>query len=130
MPSSVHCMQINGSSFETRPSGAPQDEATTALMVRSVAKPRASNHEGESHASSILRKLQPHGAVSLRILAPPFTYFDEQKQVYFGVRSLRDIPAGGLPDGLDRLPALAENDLALAFALDIDRLFDPDVAAA
>src|SRR5581483_1567746 len=78
----------------------------------------------------VLRKFQPHGAIALGILAPAFAHLDEQEQVHLGLGRLGDLLARRLPDRLDGGAAFAEHDLALALALDIDRLLDADVALA
>src|SRR5215475_3688558 len=74
--------------------------------------------------NSITRKFQADLAIALGIVAPPFAHLDEQEQVH---RRLDDgcnlAPRLGA-DRLDGLPALAQHDLALAFALHIDRLLD------
>src|ERR1700675_1948043 len=99
-------------------------------MVRSVAKPRVSNHEGESMTPSILRKLQPHCTVSFRVLAPALAHLHEQEQMHLGFNDTGNVPARGFANCLDRLPALAEDNLTLAFPFHVDRLLDADVAAA
>src|SRR4051794_1025052 len=60
------------------------------------------------------RELQPHLAVTLRIVAPVLANLHEDEEVHGAFRDLGDSPAGRLADGLDGLAALAENDLALA----------------
>src|SRR5437763_11112691 len=85
---------------------------------------------GSQPCTSLLRKLQPHAAVSFRIVAPPFAHLDKQEQVHLLPGQLGDFLARRRADRLDGRAAFAEHDLALALALDIDRLFDAHVAAA
>src|SRR5271169_3498444 len=83
---------------------------------------------GPGMTHSLPRKLQSHLAVTFRIIAPPLAHFDEEEEVHRLFDRSRDFGARRGSNGLDGLPALAEHDLALAFALDIDRLFDTDGA--
>src|ERR1700681_435410 len=73
---------------------------------------------------SLPRKFQSHLPVALRVVAPAFAHFDEEEEVDRVLDRRGDVDARRRADGLDGLPAFAEHDLALAFALDIDRLFD------
>src|SRR6476620_10116782 len=81
-------------------------------------------------APSLLWELQSHGAVAFRIVAPALPHFHEQEQVHLGFDNVGNLHARRLADRLDGLAALSEHDLALAFALDVDRLLDPNVARA
>src|SRR5580704_16738199 len=65
-------------------------------------------------------KLQSHLAVALRVVAPAFAHLDEQKEMDRVLDRHRDVGARRGADRFDDLAALAEHDLALAFALDID----------
>src|SRR4029077_16730832 len=75
-----------------------------------------------------LRKFEPHFAVALGVLAPAFAHLHEQEEMHGSLDHGGELAPGFGADRLDGLPALAEHDLALAFALDIDRLLDPDRA--
>src|ERR1035438_6041463 len=101
MPSSVHCMQ-------------------TAYA----------QNRGKSRAADglFLRKLQPHGPVARRVLAPAFAHLDEQEQVYLVLDDLGDFAPRRFADRLEGLPAFPDHDLALTLALHIDRLLDPHIA--
>src|SRR5262249_52878134 len=56
--------------------------------------------------------------------------FHEQDQVDLGFDNVGNLPACRLADRLYGLAALAEHDFALAFALDVDRLLDANIARA
>src|SRR5215472_7361204 len=93
--------------------------------------PRKRGEGGYSgRGSLLLRKLQSHLAESLRIVAPVFAHLDEQKKVHRLLDQPRDLGARRGADCLDGGAALAEHDLALAFALHVDRLLDPYRAVA
>src|SRR5262245_21631590 len=99
------------------------------------AQHKAGHDGGEDNADhaaapSLLRKLQPHSAVAFRIVAPALAHFHEQEQVHLGFDNVGNLFARRLADRLDGLAALAEHDLALAFALDVDRLLDANVPRA
>src|SRR3954452_20620116 len=79
---------------------------------------------------SLLGKLQPHLAESLGVVAPVFAHFHEQEKMHRLVDDFRDLGPRLRADRLDRLAALAEHDLALAFALHEDRLLDAHRAVA
>src|ERR1700722_19493473 len=70
------------------------------------------------------RKLQAHLAIAFRVVPPPFPHLDEEKEVRRLLDRGGDVGARRRADRLDRLAVLAEHDLALALALDIDRLLD------
>src|SRR5665213_3422378 len=132
MPSSVHCMglyhlilrdALSRVLLRTRLLKRPHGEERGQ-------RPRVSNHAGESQAPSILGKLQPHGAVALRIVAPALAHLDEQEQVHLVLDDLGDFAPRRFANRLERLPVFADDDLALAFALHVDRLLDANVAAA
>src|ERR1700722_10780346 len=76
------------------------------------------------HDKSLLRKVQSHLPVALRVVAPAFPHFDEQEEMDRLLDSGGDILARGGPDCLDGLPPLAEHNFALTVALDINCLFD------
>src|SRR5262245_18429427 len=71
-----------------------------------------------------LGKVQSHFPVAVGIVAPVLTHLDEQEQVHGLTYDLRDLLARIRADRLDGGAALAEHDLALALALDKDRLLD------
>ena len=73
---------------------------------------------------SFLRKLHPHRAVALRVVAPALAHLHEQEQMHLLLGHLGDLLARLGADRLDGRAALAEHDLALALALHIDRLLD------
>src|SRR6201999_1838930 len=83
-----------------------------------------------TEATLLLRKFDPHAAVALWIVGPPFAHLHEKEQVHLLLGKLGDLLARLRADRLDRCAALAEHDLALAFAFDIDRLLDPRRAVA
>src|ERR1035438_2391018 len=63
-----------------------------------------------------LRKLQPHGPIALRVVAPALAHLDEQEQVHLVLDDLGDFPPRRFADRLESLPAFADHDLALALA--------------
>src|SRR5947207_5407280 len=69
---------------------------------------------------------QSHGAQALGILGPILANLDEQEQMHAALERLFEIEPRRLAEQLDGLAALAEDDLALAFTLDIDHLIDTD----
>src|ERR1700684_4267325 len=77
-----------------------------------------------------LREFQAHFPIPLRIVAPAFAHFDEQEEMHRLLDRHGDVLARRGADRSDRLAALAEDDFALAFALDIDRLLDAHGAVA
>src|SRR5665811_1755136 len=77
----------------------------------------------------LLGKLQPHGPVALRVVAPALAHLDEQEQVHLVLDDLGDFAPRRFADRLEGLPAFADHDLALALALHIDRLLNTDIAA-
>src|SRR5262245_23687841 len=86
--------------------------------------------DSRPHRSTLLLwKLQPHGPIPLRIVCPVFPHFDKQKQMNFCIRYFRDVLARSFADCLDGLTALPKYDFSLAFALHINCLLHPDVAA-
>src|SRR5262245_61791254 len=110
MPSSLHC--IASSRFRS--------SQTLAVLSDAAHYARTS--------ALFLRKFEPHFAVTLGVLAPTLAHLHEQEQMHGSLDHGGDLTPGVGTDRLDGLPALAEHDLALAFALDIDRLLDPDRA--
>src|ERR1700719_5230612 len=79
---------------------------------------------------SLLREFQAHFPIALRIVAPALAHFDKQEEVHWMLDGRGDVLARRRSDRLDRLAALAEDDFALAFALDIDGLLDAHGAVA
>src|SRR5205823_4467757 len=79
---------------------------------------------------SLLGKFDPHLAVALRIVAPALAHLDEQEQVNRLLDGGGDLPPRVGADGLDGGASLAEDDLALALALDVDRLLNSHRAVA
>src|SRR5262249_506968 len=77
-----------------------------------------------STASLFVRELESHVAVTIRIVAPVVAHLDEQKQVHGSFDHVGYFAPRVCADRLDRPAALAEHDLTLALALDIDRLLD------
>src|SRR5215471_9078445 len=71
-----------------------------------------------------LRELEAHVTVAVGIVTPVFAHLDEQEQVHRSTHDVSDLLARIRADRLDGRPALAEHDLALAFALDKDGLLD------
>src|SRR5262245_28969864 len=74
---------------------------------------------------SVLRKLEADLAIALRVIAPALAHLDEQEQVNRLADHVGNVAPGLCADPLDGVTGLAEHDLALAFALDVDRLLDP-----
>src|SRR5258708_35550425 len=85
----------------------------------------SSKNPKRQRRKSFARKLQAHLAVALGVVAPAFAHLDEQEQVDGRLEHLRDLAPRLRADRLDGRPTLAQHDLALALALDIDRLLDP-----
>src|SRR4051812_31690407 len=81
-------------------------------------------HRSDSTPDSTVGEFQPHLAIALRIVAPAFAHLDEQEQMHRRADDIDQFAARLRADILDRLAALAQHDLALALALDIDRLLD------
>src|SRR6266567_4480373 len=79
-------------------------------------------------AALLLRKLQPHLAVTFRIVAPAPAPLHEEEQMHGVFYNCDNVAPRLGADRLDGLATLSQYDLALALALDIDRLFDPDRA--
>src|SRR5690606_9612217 len=71
---------------------------------------------------ALVRELQSHLAIALRVVAPVLANLHEQEQVHGLLEDFADLPASGLPDRADCLALVAKNDLFLAVALDIDHL--------
>src|SRR5258705_1446152 len=107
MPSSVHCMARFRSSY-------------SEVHVRTYRTVSWASGSG----ALLLRELQPHLPITLRIVAPAFAHLHEQEQVHRLLDHLGDLTPRLGTDRLDGLAALAEHDLALAFALNIDGLLD------
>src|SRR5215471_635968 len=74
--------------------------------------------------TSILGKLEPHAAIALRIVPPIFAHLDEKEQVDRRLCDRGNLAPRAGADRLDGCPTLPQHDLALAFALDVDRLLD------
>src|SRR6185437_16433270 len=71
-------------------------------------------------------EFEPHLTITVRIVAPVLAHLDEQEQMHGGAGDLGDLLARFRTNRLDGGAALAEHDLALAVALDKDRLLDAD----
>src|SRR5262249_45342449 len=80
---------------------------------------------GRRPGAPIFGEFEPDLAVAFGVVAPILAHFDEQHQVDLGLDGSGDLAARFAADRLDGLAALAEHDLALAFALNVDRLLDP-----
>src|SRR5437588_360721 len=75
-------------------------------------------------APSIPRELQSHFAIARGVVGPSLAHLDEQEEVHRLLDQLGDFLARFGADRPDRLAALAECDLTLALALDVDGLLD------
>src|SRR5258705_6629210 len=75
---------------------------------------------------SFLREFESHFTIAVGIIAPILAHLDEQEKMDRDAGDLGDLLARFRADRLDGGAALAEHDLALAFALDKDRLLDAD----
>src|ERR1700749_5056597 len=73
-----------------------------------------------------LGKFKSHFAVTVGVIAPVFAHFYKQEKVHRVAHDFRQFLARVRADRLDRGAALAEHDLALALALDKNRLLDAD----
>src|SRR5262249_14909388 len=113
-PSSIHCI---GAMYTQRSAASSWPATGPARSGRPMTSPAVLD-------ASFPRKLQAHFAVALRIVAPAFAHFDEEKKVHRMLDRGGDFGARGGPNRLDSLTTLAGHDLALAFALHIDRLLD------
>src|SRR5450631_3526940 len=69
-------------------------------------------------------KLEPDLAVTFRVVPPALAHLDEQEQMHRMLDDVGDLAPRFRTDRLDGLAALAQHDLALAHALDEDRLLD------
>src|SRR5690606_36608766 len=69
-------------------------------------------------------KFQSHLAIAFRIVTPVFSHLHKQEEGHWLIQDFADLLARGLPDRPDRLALVAQNDLLLAVALDIDDLLD------
>src|SRR5215471_3641588 len=85
---------------------------------------------GSTGQSELLfvRKLQAHRAIALRIVHPAFAHLDVKKKMHGLLNRRGDLGPRRGADRLDGLAALAEHDLALALAGDIDGLLNADRA--
>src|SRR3954469_18346740 len=72
------------------------------------------------------RKFQAHFPVTIGIVTPVLAHLDEQKKVHGDAHDLGDFLPRIRTDRLDGGAAFSEHDLALALALDKDRLLDAD----
>src|SRR6185312_12766330 len=135
MPSSVHCID----SDQTRVSilychhRADAKRRVPVISLSEVLR-RLIGIAGTSPAMTelglLLRKLQAHRPITLGVVTPALAHLHEQEQVHLALGDLFDFAARGFADRPDRRAALAEHDLALALALDIDRLLDAHGIAA
>src|ERR1019366_7591391 len=71
-------------------------------------------------------EFKTHFTVAVGVVAPVFAHLDEQEQVHGYTNNFGDLFPRIRADRLDGGAALAEHDLALAFALDKNRLLDAD----
>src|SRR5207302_7220029 len=79
----------------------------------------------QSVLESALGEFQSHLAIALGVVAPVLAHLDEEKEVHRPLQGLAKLLARVGANRLDRGATLAEHDLALALALDKDRLLDP-----
>ncbi len=77
-----------------------------------------------------LREVEPHLAITLRIVRPITAHLHKQEQMHWRLDAVCDFLPSFHRDLLDRLPLQAKNDLALAFALHKNRLIDADRTVA
>src|ERR1700722_19337441 len=75
--------------------------------------------------SLALREVEPHGTVALGVVEPLLAHLDVQEEMHGRAMGFGNVLAGGRADRLDRAPALAEHNLAVALAADEDRLLAP-----
>jgi len=80
--------------------------------------------EKELGTDELPRKLQPHLAIAFGIVAPVLAHLHEQEEVHFLLEDVANLLACGLADRADRFALMAEHDLLLAVALDVDDLLD------
>src|SRR6267142_154092 len=106
---------------ETRPT-ARRAGATDTAALQTATRFWA----GSSRRRLFLRELKSHFTVAVGVVAPVFAHLHEQEQMHGDADDLRDLLARIRADRLDGGAALAEHDLALAFALDKNRLLDAD----
>src|ERR1700716_2946503 len=76
-------------------------------------------------ASLFLRELETHFTITIGIFAPVFAHLHEQEQMHGLAYNLGDLFSRIRADRPDGGAGLAKHDLALAFALDENRLLDP-----
>src|SRR6185312_15297516 len=76
--------------------------------------------KGGAWRGSVLRELDAHLAVALGIVGPVLAHLDEEEEVDGLLGERGDLLPRGDGDALDGLAALADDDLLLALALDID----------
>src|SRR6266702_4866609 len=72
----------------------------------------------------LLGEFEPHCAVAFRVVGPSFPHFDVEKKMHRLLDRRGDFGTRGAPDCLERLAAFAEDDFALALALDIEGLLN------
>src|SRR5690606_7077867 len=75
--------------------------------------------------ASLLREVQPHLAIALRIVGPILANFHIKEQVNLVAEELGQLLSSLHRDLLDGSAILAEDDLTLAFPLHEDDLLDP-----
>ena len=100
-----------------------KDGAGFPVPPRSKDNTFVSPFHGRNVALSV-REFKAHFAVTLRIIAPIVTNLDEEEQVHLLLKDFHQFLARRLADGFDRLALMAENDLLLAVALDVDDLLE------
>src|SRR5260370_25580438 len=119
--SSIPSAARSASGPGTRPT-ARRAPATDTTALQTTARFWAAS----SRCRLFLRELESHFSVAVGIVAPVFAHLHEQEQVHGHPHDLGDFLARFGADRLDGGAALAEHDLALAFALDKNRLLDAD----
>src|SRR5271165_5162968 len=85
----------------------------------------ASPRPARSPRALSLRELKPHRPVARGIVEPVLAHLHMQEEVHHAAVDRSDVLAGGRADRLDRAPALADDDLAVALARHEHRLLDP-----
>src|SRR5208337_2795148 len=80
---------------------------------------------GPNGRRSALRELQPHRPVALWVVLPVLAHLHVEEEMHRLAMGLGDVLAGRGPDRLDGAAALADHDLAVAFAGHEHGLLDP-----
>src|SRR5712691_6791970 len=121
-------LTCDGSFTRSRSSG---QQTATGLGFPIVMPPMALRSRSEIHpqegqkwarflriAALLLRKLQPHLAVTFRIVAPAPAHLHEEEQMHGVLYNCDNVAPRLGADRLDGLATLSQHDLALALALD------------